>query len=276
MDRVKRNERLSVIVHTLTQTPNKIYTLNHFCEMFGAAKSTISEDIDILRGLSSMYSFGEIETVTGFSGGVRYLPYPVTGSGRMIEALCKKLADPSRVLPGGFLYTSDILANPLMMDQLGSVLASQFARQNPDVVLTVETKGITLAMAVAKALGINCVVCRRNSDRFLDWPSVTINYMTGSGSRLQTMSLAKKLVKEGQKALIIDDFMKAGATVRAMMELMREFSITVTGVGMMITRDTDTKNPRRVEGIKSLMVLTGMDEEAGAAITPSPWVQNLK
>ena len=274
MERVKRNERLSVITHVLTDSPNRIFTLSHFCGMFGAAKSTISEDIDLIRKLFASYSLGEIETVAGVSGGVRYLPYPVGDSYEFISALCKKLSEPSRVLPGGYLYINDILSNPATVDKLGRMLASQFAKYDPDFVLTVEMKGVPLAMSTAKALGISSVVCRRNTDRFLDWPSVSINYVTGSSSRPQTMSLTKKLVKEGQKALIIDAFIKGGGTARGMMEMMREFSITVVGIGMLITREIDTK--KRVDGVKSLMTLKSLDEDSGSTIEPAAWIQRTK
>ena len=48
MDKIKRNERLGAMTRILTETPNRIHTLGEFCEMFGAAKSTISEDIDLV------------------------------------------------------------------------------------------------------------------------------------------------------------------------------------------------------------------------------------
>ena len=48
MDKIKRNERLSVIARLLTDTPNRIHTLGEFCELFGAAKSTVSEDVDLV------------------------------------------------------------------------------------------------------------------------------------------------------------------------------------------------------------------------------------
>ena len=75
MDRVKRNERLAVMMRILTESPNRIFTLGVFCEMFGAAKSTMSEDIDILRKVIDQFSLGQLETVTGAAGGVRYRPF---------------------------------------------------------------------------------------------------------------------------------------------------------------------------------------------------------
>ena len=273
MEKLKRNDRVSVISHVLTSSPNQIFTLNHFCQMFDAAKSTISEDIDLVRKCFAKFGLGMIETVAGAAGGVRYLPFPVNGSLNFINGVCHKLSTKDRVLPGGYLYTNDIMSDPKLVNTMGRLIASQFYRQSPDFVLTVETKGISLAMAVANALGVNAVVAKRDQQQGQDWPFVSINYISGSSGKIQTMSLAKKLVKEGQRALIVDDFMKAGGTARGMIEMMSEFSITVVGVGMMMLREMDVK--RRVEDVRSLMIVKNIDEDRGATVVPAPWISNL-
>ena len=49
MDRIRRNERMTAMMKLLSGTPNRIFTLNSFCELFGSAKSTMSEDVDLLQ-----------------------------------------------------------------------------------------------------------------------------------------------------------------------------------------------------------------------------------
>ena len=74
------------------------------------------------------------------------------------------------------------------------------------------------------------------------------------------MSLSKRAVKEGQRALVIDDFIAGGGTLRAIFEMMKEFSITVLGCGAAIsTRQPERK---RIENYKSLMTLEEVNEEA--------------
>jgi purine operon repressor len=125
-------------------------------------------------------------------------------------------------LPGGYVYINDILSNPIITDKLGRMLASQFYNANPDFVLTVETKGITLAMATARALGINSVICKREQQSGLDLPYVSINYISGSSGRLQTMSLAKKLVKRRAAGFNYRRLYEGGRHSAGMMEMMRE------------------------------------------------------
>ena len=67
MDKFKRNERLAVMTKILSDAPNRIFTLSFFCEMFGAAKSTVSEDASILAGIMQDFKLGTLETVTGLS-----------------------------------------------------------------------------------------------------------------------------------------------------------------------------------------------------------------
>ena len=41
MERIRRNERMTAMMKLLSGKPNRIFTLNSFCEMFGSAKSIL-------------------------------------------------------------------------------------------------------------------------------------------------------------------------------------------------------------------------------------------
>ena len=74
MDRIRRNERMAAMMKMLSAMPNRICTLSSFCEQFGTAKSTMSEDVDLLDRTARAFDLGRVETVTGAAGGVRYRP----------------------------------------------------------------------------------------------------------------------------------------------------------------------------------------------------------
>ncbi len=271
MDRIRRNERLSAMTRILVESPNKIVTLGTFCDLFGAAKSTLSEDIDILRNVFTEFKLGQLDTVTGAAGGVRYRPVLAPEDAyREVKSLAQQLAQPGRVLPGGFVYMADILAQPEIVERMGTIIASHFYRSEPDVVLTMETKGIPIAMMTARALGVPMVIVRRDS-KVYEGPAVNINYLSGSGSRVETMSLSRRAVKEGQRALIVDDFVRAGGTARGMVDMMREFSVTVVGVCVLAMTQEPTK--KRMDNIKSLLTIEGIDEATNTAIVkPANWL----
>ena len=269
MDKIKRNERISAMIKVLSDAPNKIYTLSYFSDMFGAAKSTISEDIDLAQGILERFSLGSLETVTGAAGGVKFLPMGSEDANRRyVSEMCMRMSDPERILPGGYLYMVDILQNPAMVARMGEILAMWFYKTRPDFVMTVETKGIPVALMVARSLNVPLVVCRRDV-RITDGSVVTINYLSGSNQRIQTMSLPKRSIKEGQRALIIDDFMKGGGSAKGMMDMLKEFSVVVAGVGVVMA--TAAPERKMVEDVKSLMVLHSVDEiNRRVDVRPSP------
>ncbi|MBR6223586.1 MAG: pur operon repressor [Lachnospiraceae bacterium] len=254
-----RKERLTIITTILTSNPNHLYSLSYFSELFGSAKSTLSEDIAIIKESLKKYGKGEVEVLMGAGGGVRYLPINNTDDYDTLAAeLTRKLSNPNRILPGGFIYTADIFYNPYYVDKMSKALWSSFSKTNPDFIITAEAKGIPLAMGVAKLFDKPLVVARRES-KVTEGSVVTINYVSGTSRRIQTMSLSKRSVSEGQKTIIIDDFIAGGGTVRAIFEMMKEFQITVFGCGCAIA----TKEPerKRIENYKSLFTLEKIEEE---------------
>jgi len=271
MEKIRRNERMSVMMKILAGEPGKLFTLNRFCELFGAAKSTVSEDLDALRKVAREFNLGEIETVTGAAGGVLYRPlWSRKDSLSYIQSLCGALNGTGRVLPGNFLYYSDILSTPDIVNRMGEILATEFRAERPDFVLTMETKGIPVAFATANALGIPLVIARHSS-KVYEGSAVNINYVSGSGS-IETMSLSRRAVKENQQALIVDDFLKGGGTARGMVELMREFNVTVVGMGFVMSNLAPEK--KKVTGEKSLMTLEiSGGENPEALVRPAPWLE---
>ena len=265
MEEIKRNERLSAMTKILTDTPNRIHTLSEFCDLFGAAKSTISEDIDLVSASFERFDLGRLETVAGAAGGVRYRAIPSPEKvRRVLSEASIRLSEPGRMLPGGFLYTSDISAESAIARQMGEILAAQYYDRQPHFVLTMETKGIPIALMTARMLDVPLVIARRDS-RAYEGSAVKINYIAGGGSeRIETMALARRAVSPGQRALIIDDFMKGGGTLRGMVDLMKEFLAEVVGVGVLIS--TSKPQVKRIDGVRSLLTLEGFDAQTGQAI----------
>lgn len=271
MDRIRRNERMAALTKILTASPNRIFTLSHFCDLFGTAKSTMSEDIDILKDVLTNFALGRLDTVTGAAGGVRFRPTMSKAEARrIITMLCEELMQSSRLLPGGFLYLTDILSTPSFVRSMGVIIAGQFYDHAPDFVLTMETKGIPVALMTADALGVPLVIARHMSNMF-EGSAVHINYETASAGHIETMSLSRRAVQPGQKALIVDDFIKGGGTAKGMTDLMREFNAEVVGMAFVVS--TATPKPKRVQGEKPLMLMDVTHGDSPMlSVKPADWL----
>lgn len=256
--KTKRSERIGAMIRILTENPNTLYSYPVFCDMFGAAKSSISEDIAAIKNIIEKFGLGKIETVAGAAGGVRFVQNVSDEDAyKFLLSICDMLSKEERVLPGDFIYTVDILSNPKYVGKMSEILATKLRDLEADFVVTVETKGIPVALMTARNLGIPLVIARRDN-KMSEGPVVTINYVSGSSSRLQTMSLAKMSMSQGKKALVIDDFMKAGGTVKGICGIMKEFDVEVVGVGVIIA--TSEPEQKKVNDYYSLITMEGIDQ----------------
>ena len=146
------------------------------------------------------------------------------------------------------------------MQEVGRMFASAFADRELDVVMTVETKGIPIAYATASYLNIPVVIVRRDN-KVTEGSAVSINYVSGSSKRIQTMSLARRALSEEAKVLIIDDFMKAGGTIQGMMDLLKEFRATVQGVGVFVESEVPNKEEQLISDYISLAKIAKIDQK---------------
>ena len=49
-------------------------------------------------------------------------------------------------MPGGYLFLSDLVGNPTLLNKVGKLIASIYMDEQLDAVVTIATKGISLAM----------------------------------------------------------------------------------------------------------------------------------
>jgi purine operon repressor len=251
---------MAALIQRLVEHPARVFTLAELAAAFGAAKSSISEDLALAREAFALADLGRIETHTGAAGGVTYLP--VRSPARIAKsaaALAACLSAPDRILPGGFIYMTDVLFSPTWAQQIGEAFATTFAGAGAEFVVTVETKGIPIGLMTARALGRPLVLLRRDS-RVTEGSSVSINYVSGSSQRIQTMSLPRRALPQGARVLLVDDFMKGGGTARGMVDLVGEFGARVVGVGVVVA--TSEPVVKRVQGYTALLRLEAVDEAA--------------
>jgi len=261
----ERERRLIVLTRLITARPGRDEALTELAARLRVAKSTLSEDVAAVRDALDDAGLGEVETQVGPGGGVRFKPRLDRDLTRAaVLSWCAALADVRRLTGNGFLYMTDLLFDPRAIDPLGALLAERLAGKGAEYVVTVETKGIPLALSVARELGIPVVLLRRDN-RLSEGSSLSINYLSGSSHRIQSMSIAQRSPVGNAPVLFVDDFLKAGGTARAAADLLSELGARIVGVGVLVaTRDP---SPKLIDGISSALTWDG-----DSHISPTPWV----
>ena len=255
----KRTERIGAIVKILSDNPNKIFTLSYFTSKFNSAKSTISEDLIVVKNVFEKLELGQVITISGAAGGVKYIPKTSKSENEeFLLNLCEKIKDESRILSGGFLYLIDLIYDPRIASKIGKIFASNIDYSQADYVVTMETKGIPMALMTAKAMNLPLVIIRKDT-KVSEGPTLSMTYVSGNSSKVESMSLPRKAVKPGSKVILIDDFMRGGGTIKGMMQLMNEFGAEVIGKGVFISTTNPTQ--KMVEDYISLIEIDVVNNE---------------
>ena len=128
--------------------------------------------------------------------------------------------------------------------------------QKIDAVMTVATKGVPLANAVANVLNVPFVIVRRDL-KITEGSTVSVNYVSGSSDRIEKMFLSKRSLKAGSRVLIVDDFLKGGGTINGMISLLAEFDSELAGVA--VFADNAQEDREQQFDYKSLLRVTNID-----------------
>ncbi|GAA0224890.1 pur operon repressor [Metaclostridioides mangenotii] len=266
----KRTERIGAIVKILSDNPNRTYTLGYFTDKFNAAKSTISEDLLVVKNVFEKLQLGKVITISGAAGGVKYIPKTsVEENNQVLMELCNKIDDQSRILSGGFLYLVDLIYDPTIAAKVGKIFASNIDYEEANYVVTMETKGIPMASMTAKAMNLPLVIIRKDT-KVSEGPTLSTTYVSGNSSQVESMSLPRRALKPNSKVIIIDDFMRGGGTIRGMIDLMNEFGAEVIGTGVFISKATP--KDKLVDDYISLIQLNVEDD----VITVEPNLKTFK
>lgn len=250
--KLKKSERIGAIVKILTDHPNRVFTLGYFTEIFGTAKSTLSEDIAVVKDVFEKIELGRVVTIAGASGGIKLIPMKSKRQAIAdVQALIDQIQDEERRLIGGYLYLNDLVSSPSVAKTVGEIFAAAIDYRDVDYVVTIEAKGIPMAVMTAQAMNLPLVVVRKNA-RITEGPSLAINYLSSTSGQIQNMALPRKAIKKGARVILVDDFMRAGGTLRGMEDLMREFDAHVAVKAVFMELKTERKD---TDNYFSLMTL---------------------
>src|SRR5699024_547151 len=132
---MKRSDRLVAMTELFINNPHLWKPLTVFTQKYAASKSSVSDDSNIIDENFTREGIGEIERLTDAHRSVKYIPYfDKTQTGAFIDTICERLEDPDRILPGGYLYMSDLLGDPHTVNELTKAFVTAFHNREIDAV----------------------------------------------------------------------------------------------------------------------------------------------
>lgn len=129
------------------------------------------------------------------------------------------------------------MVDPRLIDLLAQDLAARFAEQAVTKVVTAETSGIMLAMAMASRLQLPFIYAKKKRPI-----TMTSAYSASSYSFTKqestTLYVSRDVLQANDRVLFTDDFYAQGSTLEAIEEIVSQSGATLIGCAVIINKST--------------------------------------
>ncbi len=173
------------------------------------------------------------------------------------------------VREGGVLKVDSFL-NHQMDIQLFIEMGKEFARLyegcGVNKILTIEASGIGIACIAAEQFGCPVVFAKKNKTKNIAGDVWTSKVESFTHGRVYDIIVSKDFLHEGDRVLIIDDFLAMGSALQGLIKLVRDSGAELVGAGIAVEKafqpggDLIRSMGVRVE---SLARVQSMDPEKG-------------
>jgi len=183
-----------------------------------------------------------------------------------VKELKERILRDGKNLGGGILKVDSFVnhqVDPLLMDACGKEFARRFAGVHATKILTAEISGIAPAVTTAIHLGLPVVYARKTKPITMpDQVYLTLAPSHTKG-RMVELIISPEYLANGEKVLIIDDFLASGQTILGLARLAEAAGSHIVGIGALIEKlfegGREALKPLGVP-IESLACITAMED----------------
>lgn len=151
----------------------------------------------------------------------------------------ERILKDGQVREGDILKVDSFLNHQLdiaLLEQIGDAFYEHFKDRKITRVLTVESSGIAIAYPVARRFGVPAVFAKKSRSMNLDGDLYTSIVHSYTYNVDNVVTLSRQYVHEGDRVLIVDDFMANGKAVQGLMDICGQAGAEVAGIGIAIEK----------------------------------------
>ena len=215
--------------------------------------------LETLRALRTRYQLKELAEKLGIQMSVlsRYVHgkvMPTRERALAIVELARRDYFPEffesllRRTPEGLYDLTPIIQDQRILRTIGLYTSLIFARSVVEKVLTVATDGVPLAVHVANELGAQLVIAKPVKDPV--YTEFVEERIVRSPPVVEYIYLPKRILRRSERVLIVDDFVRSGKTVEALLRFVERFGAEPVGVfAVAVLEETARTLRNRYSGI---------------------------
>ena len=156
-----------------------------------------------------------------------------------------------------------------LIDEIGKEFYERFKDCGVTKILTIEASGIALAYSAARCFGLPFVFAKKSKSVNIDGDVYSADVDSFTHKCTNKVIVSKKFLHEGEKILIIDDFLANGCALQGLISIVESAGAEVVGIGIAIEKgfqDGGAKIRARGYKLESLAIVDSMDAESKTVV----------
>ena len=186
-----------------------------------------------------------------------------------MELLKERIRKDGVVKEGNVLKVDRFLNHQMdvkLFREIGKEFKKRFEGEDINKILTIEASGIGIACVVAEIFDVPVVFAKKTQTKNIAGDVYTTKVESFTHGRVYDIIVSKEFLGEGDRVLLIDDFLANGCALEGLIDLVQSAGATVEGIGIAVEKGFQEGGKRiREKGVQleSLAIVDAMDSKTG-------------
>lgn len=189
-----------------------------------------------------------------------------------MQLLKDRIRRDGKIKSGDVLKVDSFLNHQMDMDlfeEIGKEFRRRFSDAEINKILTIEASGIGIACMVAREFHVPVVFAKKTQIKNIAGDVYTTKVESFTHGRVYDIIVSKEFLGEGDKVLLIDDFLANGKALEGLAALVKDSGAELVGAGIVIEKGFQVGGDLlRSKGVRveSLAIIDSMDEATGKIV----------
>ncbi|WP_296032183.1 xanthine phosphoribosyltransferase [Dorea sp.] len=189
-----------------------------------------------------------------------------------MQLLKDRIRKDGKIKEGNVLKVDSFLNHQMdvkLFQEIGKEFKRRFADEEITKILTIEASGIGIACVAAEVFDVPVVFAKKTQTKNIAGDVYTTKVESFTHGRVYDIIVSKEFLGEGDKVLLIDDFLANGKALEGLAELVKKSGAELVGAGVVIEKGFQVGGDIiRSKGIhlESLAIVESMDEKTGEVV----------
>ena len=189
-----------------------------------------------------------------------------------MQLLKDRIRKDGKIKEGNVLKVDSFLNHQMdvkLFQEIGKEFKRRFADEEITKILTIEASGIGIACVAAEVFDVPVVFAKKTQTKNIAGDVYTTKVESFTHGRVYDIIVSKEFLGNGDKVLLIDDFLANGKALEGLAELVTKSGAELVGAGVVIEKGFQVGGDIiRSKGIhlESLAIVESMDEKTGEVV----------